>query len=84
MFPIPWNFPFRKKDGDITTIGEMVGGGGGGSELPPHTIADVGKVLGVDDTGALAWVTVSGGSNFASVALEPVTLNPVINARGAE
>lgn len=30
MFPIPWNFPFRKKNGDITTIGDMIGGGGGG------------------------------------------------------
>ena len=36
MFPIPWNFPFRKKDGDITTIGEMVGGGGGGSYTPDY------------------------------------------------
>lgn len=37
MFPIPWNFPFRKKNGDVTTIGEMVdnGGGGGGSSYTP-------------------------------------------------
>lgn len=55
MFPIPWNFPFRKKDGDITTIGEMVDGGGGGSELPPHTVDDAGKVLGVDNEGLLEW-----------------------------
>lgn len=57
MFPIPWNFPFRKKDGDITTIGEMVDGGGGGSELPPHTVDDAGKVLGVDNEGLLEWGT---------------------------
>lgn len=36
MFPIPWNFPFRKKNGDVTTIGEMVGGGGGGSYTPDY------------------------------------------------
>ena len=36
MFPIPFNFPFRKKDGSITTIGNAIseGGGGGGYTLP--------------------------------------------------
>lgn len=59
MFPIPWNFPFRKKNGDVTTIGEIVGGGGG-SELPPHTIEDAGKVLGVDEEGSLDWEIIGG------------------------
>lgn len=27
MFPIPFNFPFRKKDGSITSIGDAMGGG---------------------------------------------------------
>lgn len=36
MFPIPFNFPFRKKDGSLTTIGTEIseGGGGGGYTLP--------------------------------------------------
>ncbi len=36
MFPIPFNFPFRKKDGSMTTIGDEIssGGGGGGYTLP--------------------------------------------------
>lgn len=36
MFPLRWNFPFRKKDGSITTIDDAIseGGGGGGYTLP--------------------------------------------------
>lgn len=36
MFPIPWNFPFKKKDGSTTTIDDAIsaGGGGGGYTLP--------------------------------------------------
>lgn len=63
MFPIPWNFPFRKKDGSLSTIGTEISGGGGGSELPPHTIADAGKVLMVDSDNTLMWGTVSSGVN---------------------
>lgn len=29
MFPIPFNFPFRKSDGSLSTIGAEIGGGGG-------------------------------------------------------
>ena len=58
MFPINWNKAFRKKDGTLVNMEDMGGGGGG---LPPHTIEDAGKVLGVDEEGNLAWVTVSGG-----------------------
>ena len=29
MFPIPFNFPFRKSDGTLSTIGAEMGGGGG-------------------------------------------------------
>lgn len=36
MFPIPFNFPFRKKDGSVTTISDAISSGGGGEpyELP--------------------------------------------------
>lgn len=42
MFPLRWNFPFRKKDGSITTIGDAInsGGGGGGSYTLPTASAD--------------------------------------------
>lgn len=53
MFPIPWNFPFRKKNGDMSTIGDVIGGAG--SELPPHSGSDAGKVLGVGSDGKLGW-----------------------------
>ena len=35
MFPIPFNMPYRKPDGTLTTIGEVIasgGGGGGGAD----------------------------------------------------
>ena len=60
MFPIPWNKAFRKKDGTLVNM-EDISGGGGGSDIPPHSSSDAGKVLGVDEDGNLAWVTVSGG-----------------------
>lgn len=53
MFPIPWNFPFRKKNGDMSTIGDVIGGEG--SELPPHSASDAGKLLGVKLDGSLEW-----------------------------
>lgn len=53
MFPIPWNFPFRKKNGDMSTIGAEIGGAG--SELPPHGASDAGKLLGVKANGSLEW-----------------------------
>ena len=34
MFPIPFNFPFRKKDGSITTMDEAISSGGGSYTLP--------------------------------------------------
>lgn len=74
MFPISWNKAFRKKDGTLVNM-EDIGGGGGGSELPPHTIADAGKVLGVDENGNLAWVNVSGGGNrFAKISTRNTSL----------
>lgn len=68
MFPIPWNKAFRKKDGTIVNIADAMGGGGGGSDLPPHSVEDAGKVLGVLEDGTLGWITVSGGGNRYSPA----------------
>lgn len=56
MFPIPWNFPFRKKNGNVVNIEDAIsGGGGGGSDLPSYDSEDAGKVLSVDDNGDLEW-----------------------------
>ena len=47
MFPIPFNFPFRKANGDISTIGaEISAGGGGGSSytLPTASASTKGGV----------------------------------------
>lgn len=42
MFPIPFNFPFIKKNGERTTIGDAInsGGGGGGGYTLPTASAD--------------------------------------------
>lgn len=69
MFPIPWNKAFRKKDGTLVNMEDATGGG---SDLPEHSSADAGKVLGVTDNNSLAWV--AGGS----LHLYLVTTNQVI------
>jgi len=55
MFPIPWNKEYRKKDGTLVKINDAMSGGGGGSDLPPHSASDAGKVLTVGDDGDLEW-----------------------------
>ena len=35
MFPIPFNFPFRKKDGSLSTLGDEINNGGGSSYVLP-------------------------------------------------
>lgn len=46
MFPIPFNFPFRKKNGDITTISDAISSGGGGEPyvLPVATADKLGGI----------------------------------------
>lgn len=52
MFPIPWNFPLRKKNGNLVNIGDAIEAG---TEIPVHSASDAGKVLSVDTNGALEW-----------------------------
>lgn len=68
MFPIPWNKEYRKKDGTLVNIADAMSGGGGGSDLPPHSSSDAGKVLTVGDDGTLEWDTrgSGGGDSFLS------------------
>lgn len=73
MRPIPWNKAFRKKDGSLVNM-EDIGGGGGSSELPEYSEADAGKVLGVDEEGELAWVTVNGTSFARANSKAPVNI----------
>lgn len=61
MFPIRWNEIFRKKDG---TLGTMEDAGGSGSALPEYSSSDAGKVLSVDDEGALEWAPTSSGVEY--------------------
>lgn len=45
MFPLRWNFPFRKKDGSLSTIqDEIDSGGGGGYTLPTASASTKGGV----------------------------------------
>lgn len=70
MFPINWNDAFRKKDGTMTTIGDVIasgGGGGGGSgvdgviigeEEPTEDIGENGDYyLQIDVSGNIPVVT---------------------------
>ena len=45
MFPIPFNFPFRKKDGSVITIEDAISaGGGGGYTLPTASASTKGGI----------------------------------------
>lgn len=44
MFPIPFNFPFRKKDGSITTMDDAISSGGGSYTLPTASASVKGGV----------------------------------------
>lgn len=70
MFPIPWNKTFRKKDGTLVNIEDAMSGGGGGSDLPPHSSSDAGKVLTVGDDGTLEWDTSGSGGGDAFLSYD--------------
>lgn len=78
MFPKKDSDAYIKSTGERSTLGQMIGSGGG-SDLPPHSAADAGKVLAVTDTGALAWSTVSGGNSFANARNNSSLLNITTN-----
>lgn len=44
MFPIRWNFPFRKKDGSLSTIGSEIENAGGTYTLPTASAETKGGV----------------------------------------
>lgn len=78
MFPNKDSDAYIKSTGERSTLGQMIGsGGGGGSELPPHTVADAGKVLMVDDANKLIWGTVSGGGNQYSKSAVPIVKSEI-------
>lgn len=94
MFPLPWNFPFIKKNGVRTTIGAALDNAGttytlptasadtkGGvkigsgltmdgealnanAQLPTYTSSEEGKVLSVDSSGDLEWITLASGAKI--------------------
>lgn len=70
MFPIPWNKTFRKKDGTLVNIADAMSGGGGGSDLPPHSSTDAGKVLTVGEDGTLEWDTSGSGGGDAFLSYD--------------
>ncbi len=64
MFPIPFNFPFRKKNGDMTTIGDAISSGSTPYTLPTASAETKGGVKigsGLTMTGDV--LSVSGGGN---------------------
>lgn len=65
MFPLRWNFPFRKKDGSMVNLEDvMSGGGGGGYTLPTASAETKGGVKigsGLTMTGEVLSVTGGGG-----------------------
>lgn len=83
MFPfgrIPFNFPFLKKDGSISTIGDEINaGGGGGYTLPTASDETLGGVkvgsgLSIDTNGVLS----SDGGGF-SPTTSVITVNTAMS-----
>lgn len=69
-FPLSSNDPYIKDTGERSTLGKVIGSGGGGgtSELPEYSIADAGKVLTVNNSGSLVWATPAASGNRYAAA----------------
>lgn len=81
MFPLNWNIPFIKKTGERTTLGAVIGSGGG-SDLPPYSVADSGKVLAVNSQGALEWTTITSANRYAASSITVPTPEITTNTAG--
>lgn len=80
MFPIPFNFPFIKKDGSRTTIGDAINAGGGGSQytLPTASANTKGGVkigTGLSMNGEVLNVTGGSGGTVDKVHMRYIVEN---------
>lgn len=65
MFPIPWNFPFRKKDGSLSTISAEMGG-----DIPPATASKLGGVKVGSGLSVTSDGTLSGKNELPAYTVE--------------
>lgn len=79
MFPLNSNNQYIDNNGKRTKLGDAIGSGGGGSELPEHTAADAGKVLKVADDGSLEWDEDGGAGGVYVGTTNP---DPLIGSDG--
>ena len=80
MFPLRWNFPFRKKDGSMTTVDEALGGGT--YELPPATADTLGGIkvgsgLSLAE-GVLSVSSSGGGGHCYSINTDVSSMNNML------
>lgn len=80
MFPLNSNQAYIKETGERSTLGAMIGSGGGSSELPEYSAANAGQVLTVNDDGELAWGEVKGGG-YVKANIAILTTTPTPNAQ---
>lgn len=79
MFPLNSNDQYIDSNGKRSKLGDAIGSGGGGSELPEHSAADAGKVLKVADDGSLEWDEEGGAGGVYVGTTNP---DPAIGENG--